>query len=150
MNVTLIALVAGALIAGAAGGFFGARYFMQADEFVPEEAGYVKTEELPLPLEMLQNPLISSWQGAVSGNLTAKDEDSFTLEKDGTILTINIYPALTHFFGPLRPPIDGVPQPREELSINQIELGIFLRGNVQLSPQEGVYGHFFTIESVNE
>lgn len=58
----------------------------------------IKEATLPLPSSTLQNPLIYEWQGSVEGVLVEKNDQNFTLEKDGAKLTISIKKDYTAFY----------------------------------------------------
>lgn len=42
----------------------------------------ISEEELPIGLELLQNPIVYQWRGSVQGKVIAKGEHSLTLEND--------------------------------------------------------------------
>ncbi len=108
----------------------------------------IKESELPMAVNILQNPMVYEWRGSVEGTLVAKDEKSITLEKDeGKItLPINPSPAGVKFYtkGLL------IAEPTKEdsfLSIDKIPIGTRLRGEFWVFPdrKEQLFTGSFTV-----
>lgn len=128
-QVVSFALVA--LVVGALGGFLSAQIFFKPEPprdtvYIPEESGgqVVKEEELPLFFDVFSNTMIFDWRGAVSGTLVEKTNTSFTLERDGTRITVSVKEDYTTFR-------DAV-NVQEEKSFAELSLGSSLRGNIWL------------------
>lgn len=104
---------------------------------VATSSAVIKEENLPIALDILQNPLVYEWRGSVEGTLVAKDEKSITLEKDRKriILPINPGPAGVKFY------TKGlfIAEPTKEdrfLSIDKIAIGTKLRGEFWVFPSK--------------
>lgn len=106
--------------------------------------------ELPIVLELLKNPIFTEWTGGVEGKLVSKDDESITLEKDGSQLKIFLHPKLTTFVGESTP---GA-QFAQVTTIDKIPVGSYLRGGVIIprgtltgKPNQQVVGSGFRVIS---
>ena len=94
----------------------------------PEVA--ITQEESPISIDLLRNPVVYQWSGSVEGTLTAKTEDSITLNNKDASLTI---PVTTHrkrniFFYRYK---EGT---SSALTIDRLELGTFMVGQFWVLP----------------
>lgn len=100
--------------------------------FIGRSVAIKTLDSLPLSVPLIQNPVIYEWQGSVEGTLTEKNDKSFTLDKNGTKLTISIKKDYTVFY-----PQGATGSAR--LKISDVAVGSFIRGNIWL-PQKGKLG----------
>ncbi len=109
----------------------------------------IKESELPVAVDILQNPMVYEWRGSVEGVLTQKDDKSITLEKDGKSITISVdlnpnYTGTKFFKGkPTKDPKSNF------ISLDNIQLNTKLRGDFFVFPDkknEKVGSSFMVIE----
>lgn len=114
----------------------------------------ISENELPVGLELLKNPIVNQWRGAVEGVLVAKDEQSITLSNINKNAKITI---------PLNPPQGEKGQPmtvfhslklakagkNTRVELKDIPVGKYLRGDFFVVPWLGdknrTVGSSFTI-----
>lgn len=90
--------------------------------------------ELPIRLDLLQNPLIYEWRGSVRGELISKEEEWITLQdKDRNTLIVPLrsasgQPIMTTFFA-VKPEPSG-PEDSRQVELEEIPLGITLIGDI--------------------
>lgn len=99
------------------------------------------------PTNILTSPIFTEWLGSVEGKLVAKDNESFTLEKDGSSLKIYIQQSLTAFLGEAT--ASGM---LPKIPLADIPVGTYLRGGVTISrgtltnkAGQSIIGNGFTI-----
>lgn len=108
-------------------------YFLKT----PQIKSGLDEEELPVALEILQNPMVYEWRGAVSGTLVAKDNESITISNDKgqTIkISVDLNPNYTGTkFYKNKPSKD----PRSNfISLDDIPLGARLSGDFFVFPRQ--------------
>lgn len=114
-----------AIAATAAGFFAGSSYEVQQQRALLNKA-------LPLPLDILINPLISQWRGDFEGRVVEKTGSTLTIEKDRARITVKIS-AVT---GPTRI-YDFTGAEPKRISFGDIPLNAFVRGEIFLPPKVG-------------
>lgn len=111
---------------------------------VKTENAVVTQKELPVGIPLLKDPMVYQWRGSVEGILTSKTTNKITLSKDAHTIDIPVVKA-TDFFGPVKN------NTREKITLSQIPIGSYLRGEFFAFPWEGdkntIKGSYFAIES---
>ncbi len=99
----------------------------------------IKESELPVAVNILQNPMVYEWRGSVNGTLTAKDDKSITLTDDqGHSIIIPITPSSEKITGTVfykRETKNNKPQ-YGPISYMDIPLGTKLRGDFFVGGKE--------------
>ena len=121
---------------------------------VPSQPTITESES-PIAFDILKNPLVYKWRGTVEGTLTAKDENSITLEKDGRSITIKVdlnpnNTGTRFYLNKASETPKKNEDPRENfVSLEDIPRGNTLRGDFLVYPQqknEKVGSSFMVIE----
>lgn len=111
---------------------------------IKSETSVVTQKELPVGIPLLKDPMIYQWRGSVEGTLTSKTTNKITLSKDAHTIDIPVVKA-TDFFGPVKN------NTREKITLAQIPIGSYLRGEFFAFPWEGdknaIKGSYFSVES---
>lgn len=104
----------------------------QAEKTVAvEEEPMVKVSELPIGLDLLKNPIINQWRGSFDqATLISKDEESITIEKNGSKLVIPVDSKFTWFF------TNDKTKTNARISLNDILVGSKVRGDFFAIPSE--------------
>jgi len=116
------------------GYYFGLREGLKVERISQTQLGekpaakMITEENLPISLNLLQNPIVYEWRGSVKGVLIEKDEHSFVLE-DGNknrIKITDILPSGETFHSQfIKPSGDSV----TKLTLKDIPLGTTLVGD---------------------
>lgn len=144
-QLVLIAVALG----GAVVGFFGAKVLPGQDvpeiqlvteyvtEYVLEESGekVVPEELLPVPRDLLLNPVFYEWTANVDGVLVGKTSNSVILEKDGKRFSIEVSDRTTF----LDQRNTGTSGGGELVSLQEISIGVNLRGSVFVFDQREAF-----------
>ena len=139
-----IRLLFGAGVLGIVVGF-GGGYFLAptkiiveevtVTEYISEESGerVVKEVDLPVPSNVLINPVHYQWDTSSQGILVEKTDSDFTLERNGVRATFFLM-GYTYFSGPDRDPETGI---SKQTTLEDILLGSELRGGAFVSVSGG-------------
>jgi len=88
----------------------------------------ISQQNLPISLELLQNPIVYEWRGGIKGKVVDKDEHTLTLEdeKGNKITVTDLLPSGSGVFKTtyLKKAVPRV----IELTLNEIPLGTTFRG----------------------
>lgn len=94
----------------------------------PAPSPKIIEEDLPIGLEVLQNPAVYEWRGSVEGKLVSKDAHSFTLDDGkGNRITITDIMPLGATFKTLFMDVTSPEEPKE-VTLGDIPIGTTLRG----------------------
>ncbi len=96
------------------------------------------------PSTILSSAVFVDWSGAVEGRVVSRDNNSFTLERNGSRLQIYLKDKLTNFFNEASVGTQPV-----KLNFDQVNVGSYLKGAVTVyrAPTNGqyVFGNGFTV-----
>lgn len=127
MKTTTILYILLALAIG-----FGAGYLVFRNT-PPSDISSIQNEISPVSKSKWDNKVITSWQVDVRGNLTARDQSSFTLNYEGNSITLPLTEKTT--FSDTRDPTNFKP-----VDFNALPLGTFMRGVVNIDREKGIFG----------
>lgn len=108
----------------------------------------VNQTQLPFDINFLTNPTITQWRVGVEGKLIKKDQSSFTIDQNGTQLTIGFDNHFTSFnFNPL-----GQEGSSRSINFSDLPIGSYLIGGITIYPKLGkegsnVVGDLFSVIS---
>lgn len=108
----------------------------------------VQEENLPIALDILKNPMVYEWWGAIEGVLVTWDQQSFTLEKDGKQIRIwlDLTPNTTgtKFFYQEETKLGPK---AKDTKIEEIPIGSYLRGDafIHKADKNKIVGSSFVI-----
>lgn len=99
-------------------------------------------DNLPVALDILKNPAVYQWSGAVEGNVTEKKIDSITISKNNHSITISVIPGPngTNFASQSGTVL-------KQLSVGDVKIGDYIRGAFFVSPvdKNKIMGSYFSI-----
>jgi hypothetical protein len=108
----------------------------------PSQSSPSPREDLRIPRELLDNPVIYEWRADVDGILVEKNKDNFVLERDGKRLVIDMSQTPIHeglYY-------DNREKPGKPIQYEDIPLGVRMQGVTFFNPQiQGVFGTAFVI-----
>lgn len=149
IDLSKIALMVLILLIGFALGYLANNYI--SPKILPQQSSQnISAADLSIAINLLKNPIIYQWRGAVEGKLTAKDDKSITLSDDqGHSITIEVTTGST---GTKFSSQSAISQGKLRESVNHlnIPLGTFLRGDFFVIPPKGnqIIGGSFLIKDV--
>jgi hypothetical protein len=134
-NTKTLSLVALFLLFGIVIGFWVSHFLVSPLPVPPapqpSQSSPLAKEELRIPRELIDNPVISDWQADVDGILVEKNKDNFVLESNGKRLVIDISKMplnVDRFF-------DRRGNQRKPIHYEDIPLGVRMQGVTSINPQ---------------
>lgn len=80
------------VLTGVISAFVYRDYLIEATTLVKGLASgqkYISKNEVPVPINILKNPIIYEWQGSVKGIVASKSENRFVIKNGSNILTVS-------------------------------------------------------------
>lgn len=134
----ILVLVIG-LIAGAVGGISVAK--KQGSQVGGNQ---ISESDLPIGIQLLKNPIVTQWRGAVNATLVAKTQNSLTLQDEGgnsIVIPLGYSPSLIAFYDGT---IEATRAPK--VTLEEIPIGSYLVADffVKTEDKNQIYASTFT------